>query len=264
MKQVKSHKSFGGTTAFWTHDSQETKTPMGFATFMPASNPKQAIIWLSGLTCTEENFMAKSGVQRWASEHDTFVIAPDTSPRGLDLPDEHTHYDFGSGAGFYVDALTPGYKDHYRMHSYILNEIYPIVRSTYGIPSISLMGHSMGGHGALVLGLRYADLFSRIVAFAPIVNPIHTPWGTKALTGYLGPDTNLWAAYDSCELLRQGYRHPAEITIYQGTHDEFLDTQLRTGTIETVAQECGQPLRLKWCDGYDHSYYFVASVFGQW
>ena len=269
MQIIKSHKTFGGRTSFWVHESHETSTPMRFATFVPASKSiKSCVVWLSGLTCTEENFMAKSGVQRLLAASNTMVIAPDTSPRGLSLPGEHETYDFGSGAGFYVDAKVSAYSKNYRMFSYIVQEICPIARDFFGATELSIMGHSMGGHGALVIGLRHPELFKRIVAFAPIVHPSGVPWGKKALTGYLGPrdlndNSQEWASYDACELLRQGYRHPTPIVLYQGTKDEFLDRELKPEVFDTLAREVGQKCDLKWCEDYDHSYYFIASHLGE-
>lgn len=262
MQLVKSHKSFGGQTSFWTHDSRETQTSMRFATFVPEGKPvTRCILWLSGLTCTEENFMSKSGIQRLLLDMQTMVVAPDTSPRGLHLPGEHDRYDFGSGAGFYLNATTPGYATHYRMFSYIVEELCPLVKETFGVSSLALRGHSMGGHGALVLGLRHPDLFQDIAVFAPIVNPSEVPWGRHAFTGYLGETS--WSDYDACELLRRGYRHPAEIVIYQGTQDEFLGTQLQPEVFSQVAAAVGQKHEIRWCEGYDHSYYFIASFLGE-
>ncbi|MCX6107579.1 MAG: S-formylglutathione hydrolase [Proteobacteria bacterium] len=271
MQLVKSHKTFGGRTSFWTHDSTETHTPMRFSTFEPAGgNVKRCIVWLSGLTCTEENFMTKAGVQSVLANSQTMVIAPDTSPRGLNLPAEHDSYDFGSGAGFYVDATVGDYARHYRMFSYVINEICPIAKDKFGANELIIMGHSMGGHGALVMGLRHPELFTRIVAFAPIVNPCSVPWGLKAFHGYLGePDSSnsseikaKWHTYDACKLLQSGHRHPAPILIYQGTRDEFLGTQLQPEEFSRVARDVGQEHEITWCEGYDHSYYFVQSFLG--
>lgn len=235
---------------------------MNFATFVPEGDVHHGILWLSGLTCTEENFIAKAGAQRVLAERNMMVLAPDTSPRGLQLPGEHESYDFGSGAGFYVDATVEGYNRHYRMYSYILNEVYPLFRDHFGIHNVSIMGHSMGGHGALVLGLRNPSLFRKITTFAPIVNPSQVPWGIKALGGYLG-DPSTWRDYDACELLLSGHRHPEPIAIYQGTQDEFLDSQLRVERFSQIATTCGQTYELHSCEGYDHSYYFVQSFFGE-
>src|SRR5690606_1612154 len=162
------------------------------------------LIWLSGLTCTEENFITKAGVQKLLSGSDMMVICPDTSPRGLDLPGEHDNYDFGSGAGFYVNATTPGYRDHYQMESYIAQELVEIVSENFGAKQFAISGHSMGGHGALTLGLNNPDLFESISAFSPIVNPTQCPWGQKALKGYLGDNQDTWQKYDATELIKLG------------------------------------------------------------
>jgi S-formylglutathione hydrolase len=235
---------------------------MNFATFVPNGPIKRGVIWLSGLTCNEENFISKAGAQKALSDAQTVVIAPDTSPRGLDLPGEHEQYDFGSGAGFYVDATLGEYAGHYRMYSHIVHEIYPMFKRDYGVDQVSIMGHSMGGHGAMVIGLRNPSLFTKIAAFAPIVNPSQVPWGTKAFTGYLA-DRKSWDAYDACELIKSSHRHPETIVIYQGTDDEFLETQLKVKRFEEVAAAAGQKVDVRWCDGYDHGYYFIQTFIGE-
>lgn len=260
MNVLKTHKSFEGLIQFWEHESRETKTKMRFSTFTPKGDVEGCLIWLSGLTCTEENFITKAGSQRYLSELNLMVICPDTSPRGLQLPREHDSWDFGSGAGFYVDALTPGYKDHYRMYSYIANELYELIETKFDMKGkISIMGHSMGGHGALVIGLREPQKFRSISAFSPIVNPIQCPWGEKAFSGYLGDDKALWNSYDSCELLKSGKKHPSQILIHQGTEDEFLEKQLLTNHFVEAAKRVDQSSDVKFAEGYDHSYYFIAT-----
>jgi S-formylglutathione hydrolase len=254
----KTHKTFSGKTIFAEHDSEITKTKMNFSYFMPESEkPDQAIIWLSGLTCTEENFMTKAGAQKYLAQHNTLVICPDTSPRGLDLPKEHDNYDFGSGAGFYVNATSPGYSDHYRMYDYIVKEIYSIVES-FDVSRVSLTGHSMGGHGALVIGLKEPDLFSHVSAFSPIVNPTQCPWGQKAFSGYLGDNKQLWTDYDACELVNEGSKRN-KILIDQGLADEFYEEQLLTSNFETACRDQNQPLQVNYRKGYDHSYYFIST-----
>lgn len=259
MKVLKSHKTFGGKTEFWSHQSETTKTEMKFSTFIPAGEIKGCLIWLSGLTCTDENFITKAGAQRILAMENLMVICPDTSPRGLNLPDEHTSYDFGSGAGFYVDASTPGYKDHYKMYSYITCELYSIIQNHFNQTKISIFGHSMGGHGALIMGLNRPDLFKSISAFSPIVNPSKVPWGQKALAGYLGDDQNTWKNFDAVELLKDHKKHPCEILIHQGLQDEFLENQLKTDLFKTEALKQEQPHKIVMCEGYDHSYYFISS-----
>ena len=259
MKQLKSHKTFEGKTEFWSHSSVETKTEMKFSTFIPDGEVKGCVIWLSGLTCTDENFITKAGAQKYLAENNLMVICPDTSPRGLNLPGEHESYDFGSGAGFYVDATTPDYKDNYRMYSYITHELYSIITDHFKQKNVSIMGHSMGGHGALVIGLRNPEKFKSISAFSPIVNPVAAPWGTKAFTGYLSEDQSAWKNYDATELLKSGKKHPASILLHQGTKDEFLEKQLLTENFVVAAKAANQGNNVKMAQDYDHSYYFIAT-----
>lgn len=264
MKLLKSHKCFEGYTRFWEHESVSTKTMMKFSTYEPPGKIQGALIWLSGLTCTDENFITKAGAQRYLAESGLVVICPDTSPRGLDLPGEHESYDFGSGAGFYVDATTEGYKDHYRMYSYIADELYSLVQSKFEVEDrISIFGHSMGGHGALVIGLREPQKFRSISAFAPIANPAKCPWGKKAFSGYLGDNPTSWLRFDATELIRAGASHPSQILIDQGRDDEFLEPQLYPENLLAAAKEQGQNVDLRYRDGYDHSYYFISSFVGE-
>lgn len=226
---------------------------------MPESKaPEHALIWLSGLTCTEENFITKAGAQKYLSDANMMVICPDTSPRGLNLPAEHDSYDFGSGAGFYVNATTDGYRDHYLMYDYIKTEVIELL-NTFGVNKISISGHSMGGHGALVLGLREPELFHSVSAFSPIVNPTQCPWGQKAFAGYLGEsNTDQWEQYDACSLVAKG---PArnQILIDQGLDDQFYEEQLLTPHFEKICDSSQQPLQVNYRKGYDHSYYFISS-----
>jgi S-formylglutathione hydrolase len=259
MKLLKTHKSFGGKTQFWSHHSETTQTEMKFSTFIPEGEVKGCLIWLSGLTCTDENFITKAGAQKYLAQENFMVICPDTSPRGLNLPGEHDSYDFGSGASFYVDAQTDDYKNSYRMYSYVVEDLYGIINDHFKVKQVSISGHSMGGHGALVIGLKNPTKFKSISAFSPIVNPVQAPWGEKAFTGYLGSDKAFWKEYDSCELLKAGKKHPASILIHQGTQDEFLENQLLSGHFKGAAEKAGQLFELRMCEGYDHSYYFIAS-----
>lgn len=259
MKCLKSHKTFEGKTEFWSHQSKEVKTEMKLSTFTPPGEIKGAIIWLSGLTCTDENFITKAGAQKYLAREGLMVICPDTSPRGLDLPGEHESYDFGSGAGFYVDATTENYRENYRMYSYVVNELYELITQHFGVKKIAISGHSMGGHGALVIGLRNPEKFTSVSAFSPIVNPVQAPWGIKAFNGYLGADQATWKNYDACELLKSGRKHPALILVHQGTKDEFLEKQLLTQNFEASARTAGQEHRVLMCEDYDHSYYFIAT-----
>jgi len=255
MNKLKSHKTFNGVTEFWSHPSTMTGTNMKFSTFIPDGEVKGCIIWLSGLTCTEENFITKAGAQKYLSDLQLMVICPDTSPRGLNLPGEHDSYDFGSGASFYVDAKTEGYEKHYRMESYIVNELYSLIQNEFKVNKISIMGHSMGGHGALTLGLRHPEKFRSISAFSPIVHPTKAPWGIKAFTGYLGEDKGEWLKHDATELITMGKTHPSTILIHQGTVDEFLTRELMTEDIRVGNQD----FDIRYVEEYDHSYYFIAT-----
>lgn len=261
---IKKHKTFGGETIFCEHKSISTKTKMKFSCFLPCEKEKidSAIIWLSGLTCTEENFITKAGAQKYLAGTNTMIICPDTSPRGLDLQEEHDSYDFGSGAGFYVNATTPEYRENYNMYDYIAKEIVALLESDFGVSKISITGHSMGGHGALVLGLREFEKFSSISAFSPIVNPMNCPWGEKALKGYLGNDTEAWKEYDACQLIEKGFRSDKPILIDQGKADEFLERELLTENFEVICNQKSQELILNYREGYDHSYYFISSFIG--
>lgn len=262
MKKLKSHKCFNGFTEFFEHHSESTQTKMKFSIYRPENSEdiKGGLIWLSGLTCNEENFITKAGAQRVLSQLGLVVVCPDTSPRGLDLPEEHDNYDFGSGAGFYVDATTSGYKEHYRMYSYVKDELYALVQQNFtGNKRIGVFGHSMGGHGALVLGLRNPDKFASVSAFSPIVNPVESFWGKKAFSGYLGIAPSDWLKYDACELVRQGHKHPNPLLIDQGLADEFYPHLLLTENFVEVCKSNNQPSTVNFREGYDHSYYFIST-----
>ena len=263
INEIKAVKNFEGYTKYFEHQSEITKTKMAFSTFLPSEKPENAIIWLSGLTCTEENFITKAGAQSHLKNSDTMIICPDTSPRGLDLPGEHDSYDFGSGAGFYVNALTDGYKNHYRMYDYIKLEIVSILKNHFKVKNISIMGHSMGGHGALILGLREKHLFKSVSAFSPIVNPLNSPWGQKALKGYLGEEMKDADLYDATELIKKGIKRENSIFIDQGTSDEFLEENLLTKNLENACAETGQKLHVKYREGYDHSYFYISTFMSE-
>ncbi|HOP21775.1 MAG TPA: S-formylglutathione hydrolase [Gammaproteobacteria bacterium] len=261
FETLKKHKTFAGETIFCRHESSSTRTSMAFSAFLPVDIKKidSAIIWLSGLTCTEENFITKAGAQFFLQNTSTMIICPDTSPRRLDLPGEHDSYDFGSGAGFYLNARTEYFKDHYQMYDYITCDLIELLRNDFGINKFSISGHSMGGHGALVLGLKEPQIFSSISAFSPIVNPTQCPWGQKAFQGYLGDDKQLWKQYDACELLKTGKSSEAPLLVDQGLNDEFYPQQLLTENLEIVCKENGQAIDLSFHKGYDHSYYFIST-----
>jgi S-formylglutathione hydrolase len=222
-----------------------------------------ALLYLAGLTCNEETFMIKAGAQRWAAELGLALIAPDTSPRGAAVPGETESWDFGVGAGFYLDASQAPWATHYRMESYLTAELLPLLTSSLPLDAgrIGLFGHSMGGHGALTLGLRHGDLFKSVSAFAPICAPSQCPWGQKAFTGYLGADPSTWQAHDATALMgaRSGAPYPGGILIDQGLADKFLAGQLHPHLFEAACTAAGQPLTLRRHAGYDHGYYFIAT-----
>ena len=261
MNLYKEYASFSGKTQFYEHQSSATQTKMNFSTFLPCeiSEVKSAIIWLSGLTCTEENFITKSGVQSLLSGSSTMIICPDTSPRGLGYAGEDDSYDFGTGAGFYVNATEEPYRSGYQMYDYIVKGLVQLLKDEFKVENLSIMGHSMGGHGALVIGLNEASLFKSVSAFSPIVNPSKCQWGRKAFNGYLGDNEEVWQRYDSCALIDSGVTRNDEILIDQGLSDEFLEEQLLSNNLVEVSKLRGQKLKLRFHEGFDHSYYFIAS-----
>jgi len=267
VETVSEVRCFGGVQGVYRHAAKATGCPMEFAVYLPpqaASGPVPVLTWLSGLTCTWENFTVKAGAQRYAAEHGLALVAPDTSPRGLDLPGEHVDWDFGSGAGFYVDATQAPWADHYRMYSYVNEELPALVHARFPLDPDrqGLFGHSMGGHGALVLALRNPDRYRSVSAFAPIVAPTRCPWGEKAFSNYLGADRAAWRRYDACALLAESdWRRP--IRVDQGTADGFLEVQLKPELLREACAAAGVPLELHLREGYDHSYYFIASFVGE-
>lgn len=266
MDTLSEQRCFGGVQGIYSHASRETGTPMRFSVFAPpaAGEGTVPVLWyLSGLTCTEENFTVKAGAQRYAAEHGIMLVAPDTSPRGAGIDGEDDDYDFGTGAGFYVDATEPPWDGNYRMYSYVTRELpelvfarFPGDRDRQGIT-----GHSMGGHGALTIGLRNPDTYGSISAFSPICAPMQCPWGRRALGGYLGEDRDAWKVHDATELIRAGAL-VREILVDQGDADEFLGEQLKPELLVAVCGEMGQPVNFRMQPGYDHSYHFVASFIG--
>lgn len=261
---VSQSRCFGGTQFVYRHISQETGTPMRLAAYIPpqAAKGKVPVVWfLSGLTCTEENFTVKAGAQRMASELGLILIAPDTSPRGEGVPDDpEGAYDFGLGAGFYVDATQEPWAKNYRMRSYIERELPALIAENLpaDMERQGITGHSMGGHGALTIALRNPGRFKSVSAFAPISSPMNCPWGEKALSNYIGADRSAWREYDACALIESGARVP-DILVDQGTADGFLDNQLKPQLLEEACARAGQPLILRRQEGYDHSYFFIAS-----
>lgn len=258
------HACFGGTQAFYTHHSDSTGTEMRFGVFLPPlakSQPVPALYFLAGLTCTEETFLIKAGAQRLAADLGLALVACDTSPRGLNLPGDADAWDFGVGAGFYLDATQAPWSAHYRMGHYVNQELPTLVEHHLPIAhhKRGIFGHSMGGHGALVTALRAPERWHSVSAFAPICNPMNVPWGKKAFTNYLGSDERAWAAWDAC-MLMSANAHPSEILVDQGLKDQFLERELHPHALQAAAQESGQRLRLREHVGYDHSYWFIQSL----
>lgn len=264
LTTISQNKSFGGTQSVYGHASVETGCSMRFGVYLPPAaelGPVPVLFWLSGLTCTEENFIAKAGAQRIAAELDVAIVTPDTSPRGLNYPGDTDSYDFGVGAGFYVDATEAPWSQGYRMYSYLVNELFEVVRANFPVDAarVGIFGHSMGGHGALTIGLKNPEKFKTISAFAPIVSPTRCAWGEKALSGYLGADRNTWADYDATVLVKKlGWIGPP-ILVDQGTADQFLETQLKPQLLGQACAEAGVELSLRLQAGYDHSYFFIAT-----
>jgi S-formylglutathione hydrolase len=258
------HRCFGGSVAFYRHASQACGGEMRFGVFTPpqaASRKVPVLYYLAGLTCTEETFLAKGGAPRLAAELGVMLVAPDTSPRGAGIPGEDEAWDFGTGAGFYVDATQAPWSSRYRMYTYVTQELPALVAGH--LPARpdreGLFGHSMGGHGALVCALRQPGRYRSVSAFAPIAAPMRCPWGKKAFGGYLGPDTEAWKAWDASELVR-GLRQPLPpLLVDQGTRDKFLAEQLLPEQLREACAAVGQPLTLRMQEGYDHSYFFVST-----
>ncbi|MDO9258379.1 MAG: S-formylglutathione hydrolase [Polaromonas sp.] len=264
------HACFGGVQRFYQHASSTIGLPMKFSVFLPpqaaidaAGGSVPALVYLAGLTCNEETFMVKAGAQRLAASLGLALIAPDTSPRGANLPGDAESWDFGVGAGFYLDATQAPWSQHYRMESYITTELLPLLTDTLPLNAsrIGIFGHSMGGHGALTLALRHPGLFKSVSAFAPICAPSQCPWGHKAFTGYLGADSAAWSAHDATALMAELHTapYPGGILIDQGLADKFLAQQLHPQLFEAACAQAGQALQLRRHAGYDHGYYFIAT-----
>ncbi|MEL6128472.1 MAG: S-formylglutathione hydrolase [Cyanobacteria bacterium J06554_1] len=258
------HGCFGGTVSIYSHPSEQCQCAMKFAVYVPPQaqlTPVPVLYYLSGLTCTEQNFMTKAGAQRYAAHHGLMLVAPDTSPRGDTIPDEES-WDFGSGAGFYVDATEAPWAQNYRMYSYVTQELPALIHGNFAVDASrqGIFGHSMGGHGALVCGLRNPDSYQSISAFAPIAAPSQCAWGQKALGKYLGPDQSTWSAYDATELVKHRARADRRILIDQGSADAFLEQQqLKPEIFQAACKVAEQPLTLRMQTGYDHGYYFIST-----
>lgn len=271
LEQLSAHACFGGEQRFYRHASHAVGLPMRFAVYLPpralaaesADRKVPALLYLAGLTCTEETFPIKAGAQRLAAELGLALITPDTSPRGAGVAGEADAWDFGVGAGFYLDATQAPWSTHWRMESYLLEELLPLVTNALPIDGarLGLFGHSMGGHGALTLALRHPGRFKSLSAFAPICAPTRCPWGEKAFTGYLGPDRSSWGEHDATVLMENQplAPYPGGILIDQGLDDKFLADQLHPHLFEAACSAIGQPLTLRRHAGYDHGYYFIQS-----
>ncbi|GAA4341015.1 S-formylglutathione hydrolase [Variovorax defluvii] len=266
IKTLSDHRCFGGTQGFFEHASREIGLPMRFSVYLPpqaVQGPVPALVYLAGLTCNEETFMVKAGAQRLAAERGLALIAPDTSPRDARVPGESDNWDFGVGAGFYLDATQSPWATHWRMESWIVNELLPLLGHHFPIDlhRVGIFGHSMGGHGALTLALRHPGRFRSLSAFAPICAPTECPWGEKAFGGYLGPDRAAWLAHDASALMQSQTAppYPEGILVDQGLADNFLAEQLHPHRLEAACRAAGQPLTLRRHKGYNHGYYFIQT-----
>lgn len=263
LETLSTNKAHGGLQGVYRHQSTTTGTPMTFAVFVPEheDGAKLPVLWyLSGLTCTHANVTEKGEFRAACAEHGVIFITPDTSPRGDDVPDDEG-YDFGKGAGFYVDATQAPWSANFRMRSYIEDELPALILREFPMANLSrqgITGHSMGGHGALTIGLRNPDRFKSVSAFSPIVSPLNCPWGEKALTGYIGANREDWRAYDACAMIEDGMRLP-ELLVDQGDADPFLTEQLKPELLDKACRDAGIDLTLRVQPGYDHSYYFIST-----
>ena len=267
MEQIDAHRCFDGQPLRVRHRAGTLNCDMTFSIYLPPQADQRAVpalYWLSGLTCTDENFVLKAGAQRYAAKYGIALIAPDTSPRGEGVPDDPAGaYDFGLGAGFYLNATRHPWDKHYRMYDYVAEELPHLINEHFPVDreKIALSGHSMGGHGALTIALKNPDRYRSVSAFAPICSPMRCPWGEKALGTYLGNDRESWRNYDSSQLIKQAPLH-LPILIDQGEADDFLDSQLKPHLLAEAAQEVGYPLDIRYRPGYDHSYFFISSFIG--
>jgi S-formylglutathione hydrolase len=264
LEILSEQRAFGGVQGFYRHESAACAGPMRFGVFVPpqaALGPVPSVTFLAGLTCTEETFVIKAGAQRVCAALGLILITPDTSPRATRLPGDDASWDFGLGAGFYLDATQAPWSAAYRMETYVTRELPALVEARFGADPArrGLFGHSMGGHGALTLALRNPGRYGSVSAIAPIVAPTHVPWGQKALRAYLGEAPEAWAAHDACELIR-ARPFPGELLVDQGLADKFLERELQPERLEAACAASGQALRLRRHHGYDHSYYFIATV----
>ena len=265
MQRVERRVSFGGVQEVWQHESSTLGCTMRFGIYLPPeieSEPMPVLYWLSGLTCTEQNFITKAGYQQHAAEHGVVVVAPDTSPRGEGVSNDPA-YDLGQGAGFYLNATQEPWARHFRMHDYLVHELPALIEGHFPVLTRrSIAGHSMGGHGALVLALRNPGVYRSVSAFSPIVAPSQVPWGQKAFTAYLGADSSAWAEWDACTLVGKAEKK-LPLLIDQGDADEFLVSQLQPERLTEACRISGHALTLRMQPGYDHSYYFIATFIAE-
>ncbi len=267
MERIEQHASFGGRQEVWKHASTSTGTDMKVGVYLPpkavAGEKCPVLYWLSGLTCTEQNFITKAGAQQFAAQHNLIVVAPDTSPRGEGVANDDA-YDLGQGAGFYLNATQAPWAQHFRMEDYVVQELPALIEQHFpATQQRGISGHSMGGHGALTLALRHPGRYQSVSAFSPIVAPSIVPWGQKAFTAYLGDDREAWKAHDTVQLIAAS--DPAKrvpLLVDQGGADEFLATQLKPELLRAACEQVGYPFTLRLQPGYDHSYYFIASFLG--
>lgn len=263
MEMLEEHRCFEGWQQRWRHDSSTLNCPMTFSIFLPPPRdhtPPPVLYWLSGLTCNDENFTTKAGAQRVAAELGIVLVMPDTSPRGEQVANDDG-YDLGQGAGFYLNSTQPPWATHYRMYDYLRDELPALVQSQFNVSDrCAISGHSMGGHGALIMALKNPGKYTSVSAFAPIVNPCSVPWGIKAFSTYLGEDKNAWLEWDSCALMYASNAQDAIPTLIdQGDNDQFLADQLQPAVLAEAARQKAWPMTLRIQPGYDHSYYFIAS-----
>lgn len=268
MEQLANNKIYDGLQQQFKHTSSVVNCDMVFSIFLPpqaASSKVPVLYWLSGLTCTDQNFVTKAGAQRYASEHGIAIVCPDTSPRGDGVADDpESAWDFGLGAGFYVNATQEPWSEHYQMYDYVTKELPELVNQNFSVDATktSISGHSMGGHGALTIALNNPKQYQSVSAFSPIVSPLNCPWGEKALSNYLGSDKSTWLAHDSCELVKKATTH-IPMLVDQGSADGFLEEQLKTELLIQAGETSSYPMTVRYQDGYDHSYYFVSSFIGE-
>jgi S-formylglutathione hydrolase len=266
MERIEKHACFGGSQEVWQHASSALNCSMNFGIYLPSAAVQgracPVLYWLSGLTCSEQNFINKAGAQQYADQHGIILVTPDTSPRGEDVPNDDA-YDLGQGAGFYLDATEQPWASHYHMHEYVVHELPSLVEQHFPASEVrSVSGHSMGGHGALTLALRNPGHYRSASAFSPIVSPSQVPWGIKAFTAYLGDDRLAWQEYDTVGLIDSGHQAPP-LLVDQGEADEFQAEQLKPHLLRAACDKAGVALELHMRPGFDHSYYFIASFIAE-